>query len=205
MSTGFRLVRPLAWAAVVLAASFEVPAAAPGATPADRRLLPAAASSSTHRIVSFVFTTAGARMQSTSHASDFVLGDVAAGGASGSSFRTGYGFWGSAHDTAFTLSAPPPGPDPGLPPEPFEGIRVLRQPGRIGLQFSLHAAGPCALTVFDVTGRVVHRRDEVLPQGVATLWWSGEDITGRRAAGGLYFARVRWGGHAATARALWLR
>ncbi len=172
----------------------------PSATGATPPAAPVTSSSNQYEVTSFATTAAAGYAESEHYAADFVMGDLASGGASGVEYRSGYGFWGSVRDTAFTVGVAPP----AAPPADFEGIRLLRQAGRLGIQFALDGPGPCALSVFDVSGRLIYRTEQAQPAGVSTLWWEGNDASGHSVSGGMYFVRVRWGVRTATARALWL-
>ncbi len=59
------------------------------------------------------------------------------------------------------------------------------------LEFSLPTPGPASLRIYDASGRLVRTIvDGVLPAGAQRARWDGLDDGGRRAAGGVYFARL---------------
>jgi hypothetical protein len=72
-------------------------------------------------------------------------------------------------------------------PSPFSASTTLR--------FSLRAAGPVELSVFDVQGRVIRTLvDGPREPGEHAVAWDGRDEDGRRASPGLYLVRLRAGG-----------
>jgi len=69
---------------------------------------------------------------------------------------------------------------------PFSGS------ARIG--FNLGGPVPVVLSIYDVTGRLVHRMDAGrLDAGAHSLIWDGTDMGGRRAASGVYFLSLSAG------------
>lgn len=59
------------------------------------------------------------------------------------------------------------------------------------IAFSLAAAGPARLSIYDVAGRRVQTLVAgVLPAGSQTVEWDGSDTTGRSAASGTYIYRL---------------
>lgn len=67
-------------------------------------------------------------------------------------------------------------------PNPFKTSTALR--------FTLPAAQPVLVDIFDAQGRRVRRiADEILPAGDHALRWDGRDDRGRQSAPGLYFVR----------------
>lgn len=74
------------------------------------------------------------------------------------------------------------------------------------LSFSLPAAGPVTLEIFDVNGRRVRRLlDEEVAAGLLSVDWDGRDDRGRSLASGLYLSRLRSGGKERGGRMLLLR
>jgi hypothetical protein len=75
------------------------------------------------------------------------------------------------------------------------------QPGRASLgeiSYSVKEAGPVAVKIFDITGRLVKVLiNENQPSGTYTLRWDGTTEAGNRVAAGVYFYRVE------TPRATW--
>ena len=93
-----------------------------------------------------------------------------------------------------TISGASPAPDP-LPgmrsltavPNPFAASAAIG--------FSLAAAGPARVDVFDAGGRVVRTLlDEVVTAGMRSVVWDGLDASGRKVPSGTYFCRVFSGG-----------
>jgi len=73
--------------------------------------------------------------------------------------------------------------------------------GACTVSFVLDAAADVSVAVFDARGRCVRRLEEGLlragPHGVS---WDGRDGAGRAVPGGVYFARIAHGKHAASCR-----
>ena len=81
-------------------------------------------------------------------------------------------------------------------PNPFRGETEMR--------FSLAAPGHAKLTVYDLSGRLVHSlRDGELPAGEYRVSWNGRVDAGRVAAG-IYFVRFEAGGRRQTERVVFL-
>ncbi len=75
-------------------------------------------------------------------------------------------------------------------PNPFDGSTQVR--------FTVPAAGPARLAVFDATGRqAAVLADRTFPAGVSELAWDGTGATGARLAPGVYFLRLRGPGYTA--------
>jgi M6 family metalloprotease-like protein len=69
-------------------------------------------------------------------------------------------------------------------PNPFSARTLVR--------FDLPAAGPVALAVYDVAGRLVRRLlDRSMPAGSHSAVWDGTDEGRRRVASGIYFCRLQ--------------
>jgi M6 family metalloprotease-like protein len=76
------------------------------------------------------------------------------------------------HQAASTLS--PPRPNPAR--------------DRVSVQVDIPEGSSAQLSIYDVRGRLLHRRD--CPQGVHLLVWEGTDDRGRRCPAGVYFLRL---------------
>jgi hypothetical protein len=83
-------------------------------------------------------------------------------------------------------------------PNPFrDGTRIA---------FELPAAGDVDLAIYDVTGRLVRTlATGPHPAGARTVTWDGADESGRRAAAGVYFVRLRAGDEVRTRPVVRLR
>jgi hypothetical protein len=94
-------------------------------------------------------------------------------------------------------------------PAQFIADRVAPNPfhGAIRFRFGLPHAAPVTLEIFDVRGARVATLagGAVRPAGYHTHLWNGSDTTGRAAAAGIYFARLRAGDRTATWRLTLLR
>ena len=64
------------------------------------------------------------------------------------------------------------------------------------LSFTVTTAGPVALTVFDLQGRVLRGWSGHYGAGTHSLTWDGRDEGGRAVASGVYLASARQGGAA---------
>ncbi|MEZ4387220.1 MAG: FlgD immunoglobulin-like domain containing protein, partial [Candidatus Krumholzibacteriia bacterium] len=81
----------------------------------------------------------------------------------------------------------------GCAPNPFNPRTVLR--------YTVPAAGPVRLDVFDVRGRRVSRLvDRIQPAGQHEVTWAGQADDGRAVASGVYLARLRAAGSEDTHR-----
>ncbi|MFH2053079.1 MAG: T9SS type A sorting domain-containing protein [bacterium] len=80
-------------------------------------------------------------------------------------------------------------------PNPFNPVTTIT--------FVMPAAGPAALDVFDMSGRLVRTlaRTTFSP-GPQAVTWNGNDDGGRRAASGAYFVRLETGGEISTQKIL---
>jgi hypothetical protein len=102
-------------------------------------------------------------------------------------------------------------PSSAAPPRPVPaGLAVATAPNPFRsstrVEFSIPAAGPVALDVFDVAGRrVASPLHGVLPMGCHVLSWDGMDAAGRSVAAGVYFLRVAAGSEVRTVRVLRVR
>ena len=75
--------------------------------------------------------------------------------------------------------------------------------GGTTIRLDLPTPSPVRLTIHDVTGRLVRSLDEgALGVGVHSIFWDGRDDGGRRAARGIYLARVSAASGTRTARFL---
>lgn len=74
-------------------------------------------------------------------------------------------------------------------------------PGAVQVRFALDRDAPVSLRVFDVAGRLVSTlADRAWPAGEHAVAWDGTDGSGRRAAPGTYFLRLRVGDREQAAR-----
>ncbi len=80
------------------------------------------------------------------------------------------------HQAASTLS--PPRPNPAR--------------DQVSVQVDIPAGASARLSIYDVRGRLQHRRD--CPQGAHLLVWDGTDDRGRRCPAGVYFLRLEGSG-----------
>lgn len=77
---------------------------------------------------------------------------------------------------------------------------------RTTIGFTLAAAGPVDLDVYDVQGRLVRRLvSGSLPAGAHGVVWQGDDVGGGAVASGTYFCRLRAGGQEFTRKLTLLR
>ena len=86
---------------------------------------------------------------------------------------------------AATSSAPPPGVSlrVSLAPNPFAGATTI--------SYTLPAAGPVSLSLFDASGRLVRRLVRgVEDAGMHSVRWDGSDSRGRRSPAGVYWYRL---------------
>jgi hypothetical protein len=90
---------------------------------------------------------------------------------------------------------------PGLDqnqPNPFNPVTTVR--------FSLYRAGPAALRVFDVAGRLVRTLvSDDLPAGAYEVTWWGDDERGRPVASGVYYCRLEAAGETRSRRMVLVR
>lgn len=71
-------------------------------------------------------------------------------------------------------------------------LRATQGGSRAEIDFSLDRAAEVSLEIYDVTGRLVTRRDAGLCQaGKSSLVWDGRSGHGQRCASGVYFVRLR--------------
>jgi hypothetical protein len=67
-------------------------------------------------------------------------------------------------------------------------------------------AGAARIDVFDVAGRRVRSLwNGSLTRGTTMIAFDGNDDMARPLSSGVYFARLRQGGHTASARIVWIR
>jgi hypothetical protein len=104
----------------------------------------------------------------------------------------------------------------GMPPTADVGpnapraltLRAVPDPAPGHLEFRIEAdrAGPAALAIVDVQGRVVRRLDAgTLAPGTRVLPWDGRDAAGARLPPGVYLARLEVAGRVAWSRVTLLR
>ena len=78
--------------------------------------------------------------------------------------------------------------------------------GETRLSFSLSAAGPVTLKVYDLAGRLVKTLlEDEMPAGPGILVWDGRDAAGRETAAGVYFARLESRGLVRTQKLLMVK
>jgi hypothetical protein len=93
----------------------------------------------------------------------------------------------------------------GSPPRHPDAIRAAPNPflSATRLRFTVPAAGPARLDVFDLAGRRVRALwDGPLGEGEHELSWDGRDGSGRRVPAGLYLYRLTAAGQSVTGRVL---
>ncbi|MGQ0723094.1 MAG: InlB B-repeat-containing protein [Candidatus Eiseniibacteriota bacterium] len=111
----------------------------------------------------------------------------------------------TAGETARSESAAAPPAVPAQPMLPTENAFLGARPnpfaGRTDLHFAVASASRVALTIYDVTGRLVRRlADEDMAAGEHLQSWDGRGEDGARAAGGVYFVRLEIGSFRQTGR-----
>ncbi|MGQ0723095.1 MAG: InlB B-repeat-containing protein [Candidatus Eiseniibacteriota bacterium] len=111
----------------------------------------------------------------------------------------------TAGETARSESAAAPPAVPALPMLPTENAFLGARPnpfaGRTDLHFAVAEPSRVALTIYDVTGRLVRRlADEDMAAGEHLQSWDGRGENGSRAAGGVYFVRLEIGSFRQTER-----
>ncbi|MCE2449008.1 MAG: VWA domain-containing protein [Candidatus Latescibacteria bacterium] len=85
-------------------------------------------------------------------------------------------------------------------PNPFNGSTV------ISFQIPASMAGPTRLTIYNLTGQIVHvLTDGHLAAGAHVLAWDGRDESGQEAASGVYIYRLEGTSFAITRRMMLLR
>jgi hypothetical protein len=94
-----------------------------------------------------------------------------------------------------------------LPQDPWLGAAPNPFAPRTQLRFQLSSPGRVSLAIYDVRGRLVRSlvEAESLPAGEHLRSWDGRDEGGAPLASGIYFARLRSGGHALTRKITLLR
>ncbi len=99
-----------------------------------------------------------------------------------------------------------PRPD-ALPPVALAPAAPNPFARQVRIAFTLAAAGPARLRVYDVAGRRVRTLldERALVAGPAEVTWDGRDDAGRDAPGGVYLVRLETGGRSETRRVLRLR
>jgi len=106
----------------------------------------------------------------------------------------------------FQLSGRLHGPTAGVEPEDSQslGLQVAPNPmvsrTAIAGEFRRAADGHATLTITDVQGRRVLRRDLPLSRGHVTWEWNRRDTNGARVAPGIYVVELRYGGEALRSR-----
>jgi hypothetical protein len=87
-------------------------------------------------------------------------------------------------------------------------LRISPNPGGglISISFAMPTAGKVTVEIFDVSGRRVRRViEEQRPVGGASTSWDGKDDSGKPAASGVYFVRVRTPSTQRFGRVTWMR
>ena len=130
-------------------------------------------------------------------------GQPDAGLLAGGAYRLAGGFWGGAFRAVTAVS------DPVLEPTAsrFQASCPYPNPSRgsVALALDLPDAADVALSVFDVSGRLVRRIPfGRLGQGVHSPTWDGADARGARAASGIYFILVQADARSARSRVVLL-
>jgi aminopeptidase N len=117
----------------------------------------------------------------------------------------GADYWVEALETDGTITWHGPVRRAGVSPTAARLAPIAPNPARDAarLEFTLAAAGPVTLDLYDAAGRRVARLvDEVLPAGTHLRDWRRVTDRGQRATAGLYFARLTTGAGAAVTRKL---
>ena len=99
-----------------------------------------------------------------------------------------------------TITQPPSSPSvelTGNTPNPFNA--------QTSIGFSLDAASPYTLTVYNIAGQVVKTYAGQAEAGTVTVTWDGRDNRNSPVASGVYFYVVDAGGFTATRRMLLLK
>jgi hypothetical protein len=151
-----------------------------------------AASAQPYRCDWSVVGAGGGEMSGAAHRCGATAGQTAAGQLTGATYAAFIGFWQTDHAVGIREAAEPVGPavlrTALLPAEPS----VFR--GRTTLRYTLACPEPAALSVHDLTGRVV--RSWAISRGptaVGSASWDGRDDAGRRLASGVYVVRLTSG------------
>lgn len=87
-------------------------------------------------------------------------------------------------------------------------LRITPMPARsnVGIAFDLPATGRAAISVYDVSGRLVRSIvSETRPAGHNAVTWDGRSRSGELAAAGVYFARLENAGEVLTRRIVLVR
>jgi hypothetical protein len=96
-------------------------------------------------------------------------------------------------------------PDPDVTPRTFSLLHARPNPFRSAttIGFDLAEAGPVALRVFDIRGRLIRTlADEILPAGRYVQTWNSDDDQGRQVGPGIYFYRLETPGFRASGKTL---
>ena len=77
---------------------------------------------------------------------------------------------------------------------------------KVTIPFSLGAAGPARVAIYDVSGRRVAKLvDGTRPAGPQSVVWQGRDESGRSLGSGVYFVRLEAPGHSETQKLVLMR
>lgn len=108
--------------------------------------------------------------------------------------------------SVFLLSHEASAPAPALPALRLEPNRPNPFNPNTTLVFFLSKEVRARLSIYDLSGRLVrHLADGVFPAGSHAVAWNGTDSSGRRAASGVYFARVEAAGLSETRKIVLLK
>src|SRR5262249_39695055 len=89
---------------------------------------------------------------------------------------------------------------PDAPPAAHEALRISPTPSAANVRIALDDAGPAALEVRDLSGRLVRGMS-----GAGEFTWDGRDDNGARVPAGLYFYRVTSAHGVSTGRSVRVR
>ncbi len=115
------------------------------------------------------------------------IGQPDAGSLAAGAFTLRGGFWTGGQAPVVGVADGPP------PAAPFRFLPTRPNPvrSRSSVAFDLPRASRVVLSLFDVSGRAVHRWDYgVLPAGRQERTWSAVDGGGRPLSSGVYFLRL---------------
>jgi hypothetical protein len=112
----------------------------------------------------------------------------------------------ASSEVAATCDSPPAiAPAAPRPPMALAFSAITPNPSRAGfeIRFTLSAAGPVSLSIYDPAGRRVRALPaEELEPGAHSVRWDGRDDAGRTCGGGIYFAALRHADELRVARLL---
>ncbi|MCK4373204.1 MAG: T9SS type A sorting domain-containing protein, partial [candidate division Zixibacteria bacterium] len=73
------------------------------------------------------------------------------------------------------------------------------------IQFDLPRASDVTFSVYNILGKIVYQRTQYYPGGRHDLVWDGRSMSGRDAATGIYFYRLKAGTFTSTKKMILLR